>query len=152
MRRSEARYRADIPAGSSPGCVQLKRTIERTLKGEVVAREALQERRRDKPRDLSFTVPTRIVFDNEGSELCTVIEVNARDRLGLLHALARTLTSLNINIFSAVIATYGEHAVDVFYVKDLFGHKIRSQQKLKLVEHRLIEAIEGIAPDGTAPK
>ncbi|MDT8340410.1 MAG: PTS sugar transporter subunit IIC, partial [Longimicrobiales bacterium] len=43
--------------------------------------------------------------------------------------LARTLTDCNINIFSAIIATYGEHAVDVFYVKDLFGLKIRSPQK-----------------------
>jgi [protein-PII] uridylyltransferase len=130
---------------------RLKRTIERILKGEVIARDALRERRRDKAREMPFTVPTRIVFDNEGSDLYTVIEVNARDRLGLLHQLTRTLTALNINIFSAVIATYGEHAVDVFYVKDLFGHKIRSAQKLKNIERRLIEAVEGIAPDGEQP-
>ncbi|MHA1530052.1 MAG: [protein-PII] uridylyltransferase [Alphaproteobacteria bacterium] len=129
---------------------RLKRTIERILKGEVIARDALKKRRRDKPREMSFTVPTRIVFDNEASELYTVIEVNARDRLGLLHVLTRTLTALNINIFSAIIATYGEHAVDVFYVKDLFGHKIRGAHKLALTERRLIEAIEGIAPAGTA--
>jgi [protein-PII] uridylyltransferase len=131
---------------------RLKRTIERILKGEVIARDALKKRRRDKPREMSFTVPTRIVFDNEASELYTVNEINARDRLGLLHALTRTLTVLNINIFSAVIATYGEHAVDVFYVKDLFGHKIRSPQKLRLIERRLIEVIEGIAPVGAASK
>jgi [protein-PII] uridylyltransferase len=128
---------------------RLKRTIERALKGEVIPRDALEERRRDKPRDLSFTVPTRIVFDNDASELYTLIEVNARDRLGLLHLLTRTLTTLNINIFSAVITTYGEHAVDVFYVKDLFGHKIRSAGKLALIERRLIEAIEVIAPDAS---
>jgi [protein-PII] uridylyltransferase len=127
---------------------RLKRTIERTLKGEVIAREALAERRKEKRRERSFTVPTRIVFENDASELYTVIEVNARDRLGLLHVLARTLTELNINIVSAVIATYGEHAVDVFYVKDLFGHKIRNPAKLKKIERRLIEAIERIAPDG----
>jgi [protein-PII] uridylyltransferase len=131
---------------------RLKRTIERILKGEVIARDALRERRRDKPREMSFTVPTRIVFDNDASELYTVIEVNARDRLGLLHVLTRTLTALNINIFSAIIATYGEHAVDVFYVKDLFGHKIRSAQKLRLIERRLIEVVEGIAPNGAASK
>jgi len=130
---------------------RLKRTIQRILKGEVIARDALKKRRRDKPREMSFTMPTRIVFDNDASELYTVIEVNARDRLGLLHVLTRTLTTLNINIFSAIIATYGEHAVDVFYVKDLFGHKIRSAQKLGLVERRLIEAVEGIAPAGGAP-
>jgi [protein-PII] uridylyltransferase len=81
-----------------------------------------------------------------------VIEVNARDRLGLLHVLTRTLSALNINIVSAIIATYGEHAVDAFYVKDLFGHKIRSPQKLALIERRLIEAVEGIGPDEDARK
>ncbi|MEM1344156.1 MAG: [protein-PII] uridylyltransferase [Pseudomonadota bacterium] len=125
---------------------RLRRAIARALAGEVIARTALRDKERIRPRDLSFTVPTRIVFDNEGSELYTIIEVNARDRLGLLHALARTLTSLNLNIFSAVIATYGEHAVDVFYVKDLFGLKVRSTAKQRLIERRLIEAIEAIEP------
>jgi len=72
-----------------------------------------------------------------------VIEVNARDRLGLLHDLTRTIADLNLNIVTAVIATYGEHAVDAFYVKDLFGHKIRSAAKLERIEKRLIEAVEG---------
>ncbi len=35
-------------------------------------------------------------------------------------------------------------------MKDLFGHKIRSAQKLGLIERRLIEAIEGIAAVGAA--
>lgn len=126
--------------------IRLQRTIDRTLKGEVMPRAALAERRRDRPRERSFTVPNRIVFDNDGSDLYTVIEVNARDRLGLLHALTRTLTSLNINIFSAIIATYGEHAVDVFYVRDLFGLKITGQAKQRLIERRLIAAIEEISP------
>ncbi len=126
---------------------RLKRTIERILKGEMVARTAIRERIRVKAREESFTVPTRIIIDNEASDLFTVIEVNARDRLGLLHDLARTLTALNINIFSAIIATYGEHAVDVFYVKDLFGHKVRNPQKIAQIERRLTEAIEGTDAD-----
>ncbi len=72
-----------------------------------------------------------------------MIEVNGRDRLGLLHDLTRTLANLNINIFAAIIATYGEHAVDVFYVKDLFGHKIRAQNKLDNIEKKLSEIVEG---------
>ncbi|MGD1924243.1 MAG: [protein-PII] uridylyltransferase [Paracoccaceae bacterium] len=121
---------------------RLRRTIERTLRGEVIARVEISERDRVKVRESRFDVPTRIVFDNEASDLFTVIEVNARDRLGLLHELTRTLASLNINIFAAIIATYGEHAVDVFYVKDLFGHKIRAQNKLRTIERRLTAAVE----------
>ncbi len=123
---------------------RLKRAIERTLSGEVLAREAIREKERVPVRERSFTVPTRVLFDNEGSDLYTIVEVNARDRLGLLHALTRTLAGLNLNIFSAIIATYGEHAVDVFYVKDLFGLKIRSEAKQALIEARLVEAVEAV--------
>jgi [protein-PII] uridylyltransferase len=122
---------------------RLTKTIERTLKGEVIARREISERVRVRARERQFRVPTRIVFDNEASDLLTVIEVNARDRLGLLHDLTRTIADLNLNIVSAIIATYGEHAVDVFYVKDLFGHKVRSKAKLERMERRLIEAVEG---------
>jgi len=123
---------------------RLKSLIDRTLAGEVVAGEALERKERVRPREQSFTVPTRIVFDNDGSELYTIVEVNARDRRGLLHALTRTLAGLNLNIFSAVIATYGEQAVDVFYVKDLFGLKIGNPAKQRLIEERLTRAVETI--------
>jgi len=121
---------------------RLRRTIERTLKGEVVARRAIADKDRIRPRESQFTVPTRIVFDNDASDLFTVIEVNARDRMGLLYDLTRTIADLNLNIFTAIIATYGEHAVDVFYVKDLFGHKVRGKAKLRQIERRLAEAAE----------
>ena len=121
---------------------RLRQTIEKTLKGEFIAREEIADRTHVRPRETQFTVPTRIVFDNEASDLFTVIEVNARDRLGLLHELTRTLSALNVNLVSAIIATYGEHVVDVFYAKDLFGHKIRSKSKLDQIERRLTEAVD----------
>lgn len=124
---------------------RLRRTISRTLKGEVIVRERLAEKAKNRTAK-PFTLPTRIKFDNEVSELYTVIEVDTRDRLGLLHDLTRTLTAMNINIFSAIIATYGEQAVDVFYVRDLFGLKIRAQSKQRQIERRLTDAIEGKAP------
>ncbi|MEM8759799.1 MAG: [protein-PII] uridylyltransferase [Pseudomonadota bacterium] len=121
---------------------RLRRSIERALKGELVVREAIAEKDRPRPREQSFRVAPTVVFDNEASDLYTVIEVNARDRLGLVHVLTRTLAQRNANIFTAIIATYGERAVDVFYVKDLFGLKIRNPQKQKAIELALIESIE----------
>ena len=77
-----------------------------------------------------FTVPPRVLIDNKASASHTVIEVNGRDRPGLLFELTRELTRLNLQVSSAKISTYGEKVVDVFYVKNLFGHKVEHPQKL----------------------
>jgi [protein-PII] uridylyltransferase len=100
---------------------RLRQMIDKTLKGEVVAREALKDRDKIKKREREFRFPTHITFDNEGSEIYTIIEVDTRDRPGLLYDLTRTLAVNNIYIASAVIATYGAQVVDTFYVKDMFG-------------------------------
>jgi len=121
---------------------RLRRMIERTLQGEVVAREALADRDKMKKREKAFRVPTSITFDNEGSEIYTIIEVDTRDRPGLLHDLTRTLAENTVYIASAVIATYGEQVVDTFYVKDMFGLKFHSATKQKALERKLREAIE----------
>ena len=71
-----------------------------------------------------FTVPPRVLIDNQASRTHTVIEVNGRDRPGLLYELTRELTRLSLQVSSAKISTYGEKVVDVFYVKNLFGHKV----------------------------
>jgi [protein-PII] uridylyltransferase len=86
-------------------------------------------------------VPTTIRFDNTGSDIYTIIEVETRDRPGLLYDLSRTLTANNVSIASAIIATYGEQAVDVFYVKDLFGLKLHSEAKRRTLDARLRAAI-----------
>lgn len=126
-------------------CERVKKSIHRTLRGEVVARDALKPKRELKRRERPFVVPTTITFDNDSSEIYTVIEVDTRDRVGLLYDLTRALTAANVNISSAVITTYGEQVVDSFYVKDLFGFKIRAAAKQKAVEKRLRDAIRRAA-------
>jgi [protein-PII] uridylyltransferase len=120
---------------------RLKAMIEKTLKGEVLAREALKTRDKVKKRESRFVVPTSIIFDNDGSEIYTIIEVDTRDRPGLLYDLTRTLADANIYIASAVIATYGVQVVDTFYVKDMFGLKFHSKAKQESIERKLREAI-----------
>ena len=120
---------------------RLRRMIEKTLSGEVIPREAIKERDKFKKREKAFKVPTSITFDNEGSEIYTIIEVDTRDRPGLLFDLTRTLANMNVYIASAVIATYGEQVVDSFYVKDMFGLKFHSESKQKKLEQNLRQAI-----------
>ncbi|OCX61116.1 [protein-PII] uridylyltransferase [Thioclava sp. SK-1] len=121
---------------------RLRTMISKTLKGEVVARDALKDRDKIKKRERQFKFPTHIMFDNEGSELYTIIEVDTRDRPGLLYDLTRALASANIYIASAVIATYGAQVVDSFYVKDMIGLKLHSESKRQALEKRLRDAID----------
>jgi len=120
---------------------RLRGMIEKTLKGEVIATEAIKSRDKIKKRERAFQVPTSITFDNEGSEIYTIIEVDTRDRPGLLFDLTKSLASSNIYIASAVVATYGEQVVDSFYVKDMFGLKFYTESKQRTIEKRLRAAI-----------
>jgi len=121
---------------------RLRQMIEKTLHGEVLPRKSFVDRDRVKKRESAFNVPTSISFDNEGSEIYTIIEVDTRDRPGLLYDLTRTLAEANVYIASAVIATYGEQVVDSFYVKDMFGLKFHTAAKQKSLEKKLRAAIE----------
>ena len=120
---------------------RLRGMIEKTLRGEVMPREALADRDKVKKRDREFRFPTHIIFDNEGSEIYTIIEVDTRDRPGLLYDLTRTMAANNIYIASAVIATYGAQVVDVFYVKDMFGLKLHAKHRQEALEKKLRQAI-----------
>jgi [protein-PII] uridylyltransferase len=73
------------------------------------------------------------MIDNDLSSHSTVVEVSGLDRPGLLYALAKTLFNLNVTIVSARAVTFGERAVDVFYVQDLTGEKITRKSKLTAI-------------------
>lgn len=121
---------------------RLRKMIERTLRGEVMPREALAERDKPRKRDSAFRFPTHVIFDNEGSDVYTIIEVDTLDRPGLLYDLTRTFSENYIQIASAVIATFGAQVVDTFYVKDMFGLKLHQPQKRETLERRLRQAIK----------
>jgi [protein-PII] uridylyltransferase len=86
-------------------------------------------------------VPPRVVVDNSASNRHTVIEVNGRDRPGLLHDVTAAISSQGLQIASAHITTYGVRAVDVFYVKDVFGLKVENERKLAQLRSALIASL-----------
>jgi [protein-PII] uridylyltransferase len=114
--------------------------FEKVLTGELNPHRELSRPAPFPSRTRVFTVIPRVLVDNKASASHTVIEVNGRDRPGLLFELTRALTNLNVQISSAKISTYGEKVVDVFYVKNLFGHKIEHPAKLAEIR-RTLEAV-----------
>ncbi|MGH6787288.1 MAG: [protein-PII] uridylyltransferase [Novosphingobium sp.] len=122
---------------------QLKRietSIADALSGRVKLVPQLAARPLARPRADAFAVQPRVEFDNAASNRFTVVEINARDRPALLNRLARALFEAKLMVHSAHIATYGERAVDTFYVTDLLGEKIDAVARLRTVEKRLLEA------------
>jgi [protein-PII] uridylyltransferase len=105
-------------------------TFENVLSGDLKPHLELERPPAIPSRTSVFTVPPRVLIDNSASLTHTVVEVNGRDRSGLLWEVTRELTRLSLQVSSAKISTYGEKVVDVFYVKNLFGHKIEHPQKL----------------------
>ena len=67
-------------------------------------------------RTTAFEVAPSVAIAERASTRTTVVEVNARDRPALLAALAAAIHECGHTIHSAHIATYGERAVDVFYL------------------------------------
>jgi [protein-PII] uridylyltransferase len=92
-------------------------------------------------------VPPRVVVDNRASNRHTVIEVNGRDRPGLLHDVTAAISDEGLQIASAHVTTYGVRAVDVFYVKDVFGMKVENDRKLSQLRTALLEALTPAAED-----
>jgi [protein-PII] uridylyltransferase len=96
---------------------------------------------------LHFPVIPRVLIDNRASATHTVVEVNGRDRRGLLYYLTAALTKLNLQISSAKVSTFGHRAVDVFYVKDQFGLKVESDARLKVLHAGLMTVLAEAEPE-----
>jgi len=88
-------------------------TFENVLTGDLKPHIELERPPAFPSRMNVFTVPPRVLIDNLASRSHTVIEVNGRDRPGLLYEVTRELTRLNLQVSSAKISTYGEKVVDV---------------------------------------
>jgi [protein-PII] uridylyltransferase len=93
--------------------------------------------------------PPRVVVDNHASNTHTILEVNGRDRPGLLHDVTAAISDEGLQIASAHITTYGVRAVDVFYVKDVFGLKVENERKLAGLREALLKALA--SPDEIPP-
>ncbi|GAA4765606.1 [protein-PII] uridylyltransferase [Stakelama sediminis] len=121
---------------------RLKQAITEALTNRAKMTERLRRKPLPRLRAEAFDITANVLIDNRASNRFTVIEVNARDRPALLNALAQALFESKVTLHSAHIATYGERAVDTFYVTDLLNDKIVNSGRLKALERRLAKAAD----------
>jgi len=116
--------------------------VEKAIAGELRPDRELENMKGLPSRTRVFTVAPRVLIDNKASHARTVIEVNGRDRPGLLYDVTRALSEVGLQIASAKISTFGEEVVDVFYVKDVFGMKVEHEGKLNATREALMAALD----------
>lgn len=116
----------------------LTKTVRKALAAQMnIDQEVQSHQKLQSKKTRNFTVQPRVIIDNSVSNDHTVIEINAKDRPGLLHDVAKALSAEHLQIHTAKITTFGSRAVDVFYVRDSFGLKIINQEKLRTIEENL---------------
>ena len=82
-------------------------------------------------------LPVWVVVNNNAHPTCTILEVQAPDRMGLLYHLLRAISHGGITIEAARIATEQKAALDVFYLRTKEGGKLEDHHQLMRLERRL---------------
>jgi [protein-PII] uridylyltransferase len=108
---------------------RLVKSVEAALTGDEPPPLPEGERQR---RTTAFEVAPSVAIADRASTRTTVVEINARDRPALLATLAAAIHGCGHAIHSAHIATYGERAVDVFYLTRADGKKLTDEDGERL--------------------
>ncbi|MEE2640329.1 MAG: [protein-PII] uridylyltransferase [Planctomycetota bacterium] len=97
---------------------------------------------REGPSTKQSTLPTRIRIDNNTADHATILDVFTHDKTGLLYTITQTIHDLGLQISAAKVGTYLDQVVDVFYVTDMDGKKIRDPKRIQKIKTALLHQIE----------
>ncbi len=126
----KVRDSASEPINDPARWEQIDTALHRALTGEMDVEAAVNKRlksqtgSRFQKRKPAAQTRTRITWDNQSSDKSTILEVRTGDRLGLAYRIANTLSSLDLDIVFAKVATEKHLALDIFYVTNVTGEKL----------------------------
>jgi [protein-PII] uridylyltransferase len=122
----------------------ITRMIEDVLSGKRRLPDVIETRTKGKKRSKTFSITPSVTISNSLSNSFSVIEIECLDRTGLLSDITSMLADLSLDIASARITTFGEKVIDTFYVTDLTGEKITTENRQALIAARL----KSVMPEG----
>ena len=100
-----------------------------------------------KPRSTSdIAVPVQAYVSNNLHPTCTTVEIQALDRIGLLHDLFLTINQHGLNTAHARICTEKGVAMDTLYITTSLGDQVTDAATLASLERRLSSLIDCPAP------
>ncbi len=131
---------ADGLTAEDPELAQsLRQKILDAASGPLKKQPNLKRRLGD--RRTIFSVEPEVRIEREASIDAAVVEAEGLDRPGLLYEMASALGRIGVSIASAHVATYGERAVDAFYLTDADGRKISDSKTLGRIERALLDVL-----------
>jgi [protein-PII] uridylyltransferase len=85
--------------------------------------------------------PHRVAVDNTVSSFFTIVEVFTYDFPGLLFSITDAIFRCDLNIWVAKIATKADQVVDVFYIRDLNGQKVDSEDQVAQLKDAILDRL-----------
>ncbi len=121
--------------------------IEETIRSVIAESPDLTKQikaltKKDSKKDQAFEIPKGVTIKNRASRRFNVLETYGRDKPGLLYELSKTIREHNCSIKSAKINTLGLKAVDVFYVQDMNGNKVKDKDQLDTLKTALLDILQ----------
>ena len=111
---------------------RLQSRITQLLAADTLSRMAIDAS--FKINVLMRRVEVRVRQLSEASFRATAIEVSAADQPRLLARLADAIATEGYQLHSATVSTFGERAVDVFFITDSDSHQLNAEQVASLSE------------------
>jgi [protein-PII] uridylyltransferase len=122
---------------------QFKKDLEEILGGKGSLRDLLSKREKSNgiKQKVIPRVPQEVRVNNQDSDFYTIVEVMGEDRLGILYEVTQALTDHGCDIHFARISTLGNRIVDVFYVQDEWGEKIRENNRTDQLKRTVLSRL-----------
>ncbi len=83
----------------------------------------------------------QVRINNETVSNATIIDIFAYDKIGLLYRVTKKIYKLGLDLRFARVATYGHQVIDVFYVTDAEGNKIRNLNQIQIIKRELHDTV-----------
>ncbi|MGO8987432.1 MAG: [protein-PII] uridylyltransferase [bacterium] len=122
---------------------QFKKDLEEILGEKASLRDLLSKRKEVNgiKQKVIPRVPQEVKVNNQDSDFYTIVEVMGEDRLGILYEITQALTDHGCDIHFARISTLGNRIVDVFYVQDEWGEKIKEKNRTDQLKRTVLSRL-----------
>ncbi len=132
------------PVASDRTKSRFEKSLLGFLEGDETDFEALirkNQRSSDAFAELGRSFPQRVYINNDSNRDYTLIEIQALDRLGLLHGIFTAIAEQGLAISNSRISTSNGAAIDTIFVVDAEGNKITDRGRVQKLHSAIEEAI-----------